>query len=431
MIHRSMAGIAAIAVLFSGLARAEDWPQYRGVGGSASSKSAGTPLEWGDGKNLSWKTDLPGPGSSSPIVVGERVFVTCYTGYGTPGATDDASKLKRHLICLSRATGRIDWSAAVDAVLPEDRFGGFITEHGYASSTPASDGENVYVFFGKSGVVAFDLTGKRLWQTSVGTESDKRGWGSGSSLVLYKNSVIVNASSESQSIRALDKKTGKEIWKAEAASLSLSFSSPTLVSAADGHAELVVAVPGEIWGLNPDNGKLVWYASVRLTGNVCPSVVAGDGVAYVTGGFESRGTVAVRIGGKNDVTSSHVLWAVNESSYVPSPLLLDGRLYWIDEKGIAVCLDATTGKLLGQQRLQLNGRGGNGRPVYASLVTVAGRFLAVTRKAGAIFLEADAHFKQLAQNTLTDESDFNATPAIADGHIFLRSNRALYCIGSK
>src|SRR5947209_18539583 len=287
----------ASAVAAPGLLRADDWRPFRGPGGSGVSRQGRVPDEWGDAKNLRWKAALPGPGSSSPVVVGGRVFVTCYTGYGTsaddPG---DPKQLTRHLLCLSRADGRTLWSAAVPAARPEDPYRGYLTEHGYASGTPASDGEAVYVFFGKSGVLAFDLNGKRLWQTSVGTESDQRRWGSGSSPVLYKTTVIVNAASESRSVRALDKATGKQVWKAEAEGLDLSFGTPALVELPGGRTELALAVPGELWGLNPDTGKLLWHAAVRMAGNVAPSAVAHDGVVYATGGFDGRGTVAVLAG---------------------------------------------------------------------------------------------------------------------------------------
>ena len=415
--------------LVSVKAIAEDWSQYRGPAG-AISPTKNIPTEWSDKKNVVWKADLPGPGSSSPIIVGDRVFITCYTGYGIPSG-GDPSKLKRHLICINRLTGKTEWATGIDAVLPEDPYRGYIMEHGYASSTPVSDGENVYVFFGKSGVVAYDLAGNKLWQTSVGIESDNRRWGSASSPLLYKNMVIVNASSESQSIRALDKKTGLEIWKAEGAVLSLSFSSPAILKMPDGHDELIIAAPGEIWGLNPDTGKLRWFAEVNLSGNVCPSVVVGDGIVFVTGGFQSKGTVAVRGGGKDNVTKTHIVWTSRESSYVPSPVLINGKLYWVDESARAVCLNAATGETVSQQRLTLNGNGKNGKPIYGSIVSVADKFILVTRNAGVLVLQGDSTFKTLITNKLPDESDFNATPAVANNQIFIRSNVAVYCIGSK
>lgn len=423
---RSLAFILSAAILPS-TTLAADWPQFRGADGAGIRADATIPLEWGSRKNIAWKADLPGGGSSSPIIVGDRVFVTCFTGAGEGSRQ---SSLKRHLVCLDRKTGKTLWSKSVDAVLPEDPYRGYLTEHGYASSTPASDGKSVYVFFGKSGVLAFDLAGKQLWRTSVGKESDNRGWGSGASPVLFKNLVIVNAASESRAVRALDKTTGQEVWKAEASRLDLSFGTPTLVTSKQGRTELILCVPGEVWALNPETGKLFWFASVRIEGNVSPSAVAGDGIVYVTGGFQGRGTVAIRTGGKGDVTGSHVLWSIRESSYVPSPILQDGKLYWVSEMGSALCVDAATGKTIYQEKLPLRGERG-GKPVYASLVLAQDRLIAVTRTSGTFVYATGPKFKVLARNSLEDTSDFNATPALADGQLVLRSNRSVYLLADQ
>ena len=253
--------IAVCTIVVNSLG-AEDWRRFRGPDGRGVRLESEAPLKWSDTEKLKWKAPLPGPGSSSPIVVGKRVFVTCYSGEG------DA--LKRHIVCVNRADGEPVWSKSIDAVQPEDGYRGYITEHGYASNTPVTDGERLYVFLGKSGVIAFDLDGNEAWRVSVGTESSNRRWGSAASLVLYKDTVIVNASEESQSIQALDKATGKQIWNAEAGSLELAYGTPTLVELEDGRPRLLIGVPSELWALNPDNGKLAWYAETNLTGNICP-----------------------------------------------------------------------------------------------------------------------------------------------------------------
>ena len=197
---------ATVVLILSRAAVAEDWTRFRGPNGTGISRDA-VPTTWNDSENLRWKTKLPGFGSSSPIVVGSRVFVTCYSGYGI-GERDAGrpATLKRYLLCINRETGAILWQQRVDAELPEDDFSGYLTEHGYASNTPTSDGQRVYVFFGKSGVLAFDMEGKQLWSAGVGKESSNRRWGSGASLILYQNAVIVNASEESNSIRASTKR---------------------------------------------------------------------------------------------------------------------------------------------------------------------------------------------------------------------------------
>ncbi|MGL4550464.1 MAG: PQQ-binding-like beta-propeller repeat protein, partial [Gemmataceae bacterium] len=245
---------------------AADWPAFRGPGAAASCDGP-APLALED-TTLRWKTPLPGPGSSSPVVSGDRVYVTCFTG------ADDPASLARHVLCLERATGKILWKDAVPAAR-DDEYRGYLAEHGYASSTPAADADGVYAFFGKSGVHAWDHAGKKLWKAEVGTRSDPKRWGSGTAVTLHRDLVVVNASSESRSVRALDRRTGKEVWKAEASGLALAFGTPVAVG-----DDLVLAVPGELWGLNGATGKLRWYAAIAPDGNVAPSIAAGGGMVF-------------------------------------------------------------------------------------------------------------------------------------------------------
>lgn len=288
--------------------------------------------------------------------------------------------------------------------------------------------------YGKTGVLAFDLDGNQLWKVNVGKESSNRRWGSSASLILYKDMLIVNASEESQSIRALDKLTGKEIWKAEASSLELSYGTPLLVPLDDNRKELVIGVPYEVWALNPDTGKLNWYAETGLDGNIAPSPVAADGIVYIFGGYRNTGSVAIRAGGKDNVTDTHVLWSSKDASYVPSPVIHKGKLYWVSDQGIALCADAKTGETIYRERLSRTGGSGGrrgGKPFYASVVLAGDKLICVSRKGGTFVLAAKPEFEQLAHNRFaSDHTDFNASPAISDGQIFLRSNRCLYCIES-
>jgi len=423
-----------LSIVLAHLATGADWPQYRGPMGNGISSEAKAPLEWNDTRNIKWKTALPGPGSSSPIVSGGCVFVTCYSGYGVgPEEPGKIENLKRHLLCLRLDDGKVVWSRSVNAALPEDAFGGMgITEHGYASNTPVADGQRIYVFFGKTGVLAFDFQGKELWRAEVGRESSNRRWGSSASLILYRDTVIVNASEESRSIRALDKMTGKEKWKAEAAGLELTYATPLVVDLSDGRKELVIGVPNEAWGLNPDTGKLVWYAATGLSGNVVPSPVAQDGIVYLMGGYPGQQTVAIRAGGKGDVTKSHILWSSRVSSYIPSPVLCNGNLYWVNDMGLANCAEAMTGKSVYREKLPRVAGAKSGKPYYASVVWVKDRLYAVSRTGDTCVLPAKPSFEVLAHNPLaSDTSDFNASPAISNGKILLRSNRFLYCIAEE
>jgi outer membrane protein assembly factor BamB len=419
--HRVSQGVLPLLLLLVCGARvppsaAADWPRFRGPDGLAISPDTDIPIEWGDKKNLKWARELPGQGFSSPIVVGDSVFVTCYSGGGR-----DLTTLKRYLVAVDRRTGEILWSKMIPAVLPEFRSGGGFAHHGYASSSPVSDGESVFVLFGTTGVLAFDLKGNQLWQQSVGTETNAR-FGSGSSPILYADLVIVTAGAESESIRALNKKTGKEVWKAPANSLAECYGTPLIVKNKEGEDELVISVPYEVWGLNPKTGKLKWYAGTQVDGNVCTSLIAEDGIVYAVGG-RNGGRTAVKVGGKGDVTKTNVLWSKRGGSYVPSPVLHKGYLYWVDQRGVATCVDAKTGNEMARERL--------GGDFYASLVLVKDRLYAVSRFNGTYVLEASPKLTQIAHNRLADGSDFSGSPAVSGGQLVLRSDKYLYCIAAK
>ena len=399
-----------------------DWSRFRGPNGSAVSDARGLPEKWSAESGIAWKTPLPGPGSSSPIVVGDRIFVTCFSGYGSDrGKPGEITDLKRHLLCVSLKDGSVTWDQAVEAKQPEDGYSGFIRDHGYATSTPASDGERVFVFYGKTGVLAYDLTGKELWRTNVGSGSAQNNWGSGSSPILYRDLVIVNAAAESKALIALDKKTGQQVWKTEAKSLYGSWSTPVLVDAPKGKTELALNAPYEVWGFDPDNGEFLWFADGIADQTICGSLVARDGIVYAVGG-RSGSAVAVRSGGRDEVTKTHTVWKKSLSSYVPSPVLAGDRILSVNEHGVLGCLSVKDGESLFQQRL--SGAGG----VYASPVVADGRAYVVTRQNGTFVISMTGTGEVLEQNKLDDESDFNASPAIADGKLLLRSNRFLYCV---
>ena len=398
--------------------------RFRGTDGSGSSANVDIPTKWSAQSNLKWKAEIPGAGSSTPIVVGDRVYVTCYSGYGTDlNSAGNSKSLARHLIALDLNTGKEIWTASVVNTSTEDQFQGFLTEHGYATSTPTSDGENIYAFFGKSGVFAFDKQGKQLWNTSVGTESGSRHWGSSASLIGYKNLIIVNAADESQTIYGLNRQTGEVVWKAEAAGLENTFCTPLLITIGD-RTELVIAVPWEIWGLDPETGKLLWYVETDLDSNVCPSVIAKDGIVYAMGG-RTGGSIAVRAGGKGDVAKTHVLWKGTATSYVPSPVIHKDRLYWVNDRGIALCANAKTGELVYQERIAASG---TGRLFYASVSLINNKLYAVSRHGGTFIYETGDKFTQITNNKHMDETAFNASPVITGNHLLLRSNSHIYCI---
>ena len=404
--------VVLFCIVPASLLQAADWPRFRGPMGNGISSDSRIPTEWSDTKNLKWKLAMPGAGFSSPIVVGDFVFVTCYSG-----AERDLTKLKRHLVCVDRRKGKIAWSKVVPSSVPERRGPRFGTSHGFASHTPVSDGKRVYVMFGNTGVLAFDLKGKPLWQKSVGSDNAAM-FGSGASPILYKDKLIVTAASESQTIRAFDKKTGKQLWKA-AGSLSRCYSTPVIGKTAKGEDELLLSLDYEVWSLNPKTGKLKWYAETKVDTNACPSLVVDGGIVYVIGGRSGR-RAAIRLGGKGDVTKTNVIWSMAGGSYVPSPVLHKGHLYWINDRGIAYCVDVKTGKEVARKRI--------GGRYYASLVLIGNKLYAVSRFTGTYVLEATPKLTQVAHNKLPDKSDFSGSPAVSDGQLILRSDKYLYCI---
>jgi outer membrane protein assembly factor BamB len=316
----------------------------------------------------------------------------------------------------------------VECTAPEDPWRGYIREHGYASSTPICDGKLVYVFFGKTGVLAFDLEGHEIWRKNLGTESSNRKWGSAASPILYGNLLLVNASEESRTIYALDKTTGKEVWKIETDKTELTYNTPALVNLSNGAQEMVIAVPNEVWGFNPDTGDCTWWATTELRGNISPSVLGGEDVVYVFGGYPKIRSTAIRAGGKQDVTDTHTLWTSDDASYVPSPVEHDGHLYWVNERGLAYCMEAETGKVVYKEKLEAKGT----MSFYASVVLANDKLYAVSRKSGTFVLAAKPTFELISHNLFdADTSDFNGSPAVSHGRLFLRSNKKLYCIKGK
>ncbi|MCP4783331.1 MAG: PQQ-binding-like beta-propeller repeat protein [Fuerstiella sp.] len=407
-----------ITLAASSTVPAADWNRFRGSDGQGVADST-VRLRWDAEKNPAWSLDLPGAGSSSPIVVGNRIFVTCYSG-------DDNVDSQRHLVCVDADSGKQLWQDSISGPEREDAYRGYLTEHGYASGTPVSDGKNVYCFFGKAGAVGWTVDGKKLWQKDLGQMSSNRRWGSGSSPVLFGNTLIVNASEESRAIFGLNAADGKELWKAEYDGLELCFATPVLVPGEGDVMEAVISMPGEVWGLNADNGKLRWFSEIGNGGNVTPGVVIGEAAFYTFGGHPQQQTNAIKRGGRRNVTDSHGLWQSRDSSYVATPLLHDNHLYWVTDRGQAFSVDATTGETV--TRTRLTGLQSGGRPVYASPVKAGAHIFVVTRRSGTYVFEANPEMKQVSKNAALDDTDFNGTPAVADGRMYLRSNKTLYCI---
>lgn len=395
-----------------------DWAQFRGPDGQGQSDTKGLPLQWNSSENIAWQIELPGPGASSPIVFDDHIYLTCYSGFFVPGQPEgNQSDLKRHLICLNRKDGSSVWQKAIAAKLPEEER---IRDHGFAANTPAADSDRVYCFFGKTGVFAFDHNGKQLWQTDVGSKT--HGWGTSASPVLYKDLVFINASVESDSLVALDRKSGKERWRAEG--IKEAWNTPVIVKNVNGEPELVIATQGSIQSFEPETGKQLWTCATDIGWYMVPSIVAHDGIIYCLGGRSGVASLAVRTGGKGDVTKSHRLWTSLKGSNVSSPVIHDGHIYWMnDNHEIAYCAKAETGDIVYEQRINRAGQ------VYASPLLADGRIYYLTREGKAFVVAANPKFEQLATNDLNDGSLFNGSFAVDGSRLLVRSDKYLYSIG--
>ena len=459
------------------------WPDFRGPDRNGVASTGKPPLEWSSEQNLKWKTELPGAGSSSPIVIGDRVLLTCYSGYGKAAENHgDKAKLVQHVVCVARKTGKLLWNTKIACPLDKDARQVIIQEHGFASPTPITDGRRVFAYFGKTGLVALDLEGEILWKTSLGVvpkDGPKASngvvrngktlslrWGAAATPVLHDGLVIVNASEESNSIRALDAKTGELVWKLDSPNLEGSAASP-MIAGKGKDSVLVVVLAGEVWGLAPKSGKRIWRINTATRGGMSPMPVADERHVYCFGGggkaFAVRfGSAAGDANGKQTddakkteqsskdksersgakaaaageaeakagdgadqsklANQPRVTW-MSANLDIPSPLLHDGRLFLVRTRGTGLVLDARNGKVLFEERL--DGRTGS---IYASPVLADGRLYVVSRKRGVFVYSAKTKPELLARNVLDDDSQFNASPAIVGKALYLRSDRFLYCI---
>jgi outer membrane protein assembly factor BamB len=407
------AGWSAIAFFtLVGVVSGGEWPAFRGPHGNGVADETELPLKWSATENIAWKVPLPGPGASSPIVWGDRVFVTAFTG-------TRASEIVRHVLCFDRGTGAKRWQKDYAAPLPENDFAKQIRQHGLTTNTPATDGKRVFVYFGRGGLFALDLDGNPLWQADLGEGFNV--YGSGASPLLDGDRVIINACAESRQLVALDQATGKMLWKSHIDGMC--WSTPIVVEPAPGKKEVLLNSGGGLYGHDVETGKQLWNVDIVATYNGTTPVVKDD-IAYVMNqGVGEKEFVAVRGGGRGDVSKSHVLWTQNVGAAYTSPLVVGDRLFFFG--GQVHCLRARDGQVL--NRVRLDGT----QSIYGSPIVAGDRLLLFTRSNGAYIVSADDKLQVLAHNTLGDESAFNASPALVGGQIFVRSDQNLYCIGRK
>ena len=408
------------------------WPAWRGPSRTGSAAFGNPPTLWSETKNVRWKKAMPGLGLSSPIVWGDRLFVT--TAVPTGEKVDDAPPAGRgdgippdqvlsyEVHALDRADGSTVWQRSVRMEAPHE---GTHPDGAWATGSPVTDGEVLIAFFGSRGLYAFDLDGEELWRRDFGDMRTRLGFGEGSSPALAGDRVFVIWDHEDESfIVALDKMTGEEIWRRPREE-DTAWTTPLVVEHG-GRAQVITSATHRIRSYDVDTGDLIWETT-GMTVNAIPSPVYAEGVVYLTSGFRGSKLLAVRLdGARGDITGTeNVLWSVDrDTPYVPSPLLHDGVIYFTKvNRGILSAFDAATGEALYQ-----NQRLGAVRNIYASPVGVGDRVYFASRDGEFLVAKAGPTFEVLAENELDDR--FDASPAIVGDVIYLRGRRNLYCIAA-
>ena len=433
----SLALIAVFSLTTAG--SAANWPQWRGPDGSGISNEKNLPAEWAPTKNIKWKTPIAGRGHSSPIVWGNRIFVTtAVEGDVVEGAKavkhvsegkeflhpDSIGADRKHtfkVIALNRDSGKILWEAVAWEGTPYDNRH---RKSSYAASTPATDGKFVFAFFGTEGLYAYDFNGKLAWKAQLG-HLGTVGMGTGTSPILYENLVIVQCDEEEGAasfIVALDKKTGKEVWRTPR-KVQVSWSTPLLVKTAT-RAELIASGTEQVISYDPATGKELWHHK-GVESNAIPSPVANSEMVFLVAGFPAKIALAIKLGGSGDLTGTpSVPWKYAKgTAYVPSPILYGDYLYLTTDRGILTCIDAKTGEVKYE-----GGRIPIPATFTASPVAFEGKILMTSEDGDTFIVKAGPKHEILGTNSIGEA--VYASPAIADGRIFIRGEKNLYCIGS-
>ena len=405
--------VTALALILApGVAHAEDWPGWRGPRTDGTVTDTGFPLSWSATNNVKWKLELPGTGHSSPIVSNGKVFVA---------GCVEADKT-RVLYCADRATGKLLWTKTAVVSELEKKHG----ENSWASSTPAADGERVYItFLDKSQlrVFCFDHDGKLLWDKTPGEFYSMHGFCSPP--MLYSDLLIVNADQDAPSgkkayIVALDKRTGAERWRIDRPNRLRSYCPPVVIEVA-GKKQMVLTGSKCVTSYDPDTGKQLWIID-GPTEQFVSSMVLHNGVLLMTAGFPVYWVMAIDPSGTGNVTKSHVLWSKkNEGGYVPSPVAHDGKLFLVDDKGLASCWDVKTGKQHWQEQLSRSKH-------HASAVAADGRIYFVSDEGVTFVVKASDEYELLAKNPLGEK--VYSSPAFSNGEIFIRGAKHLWCVST-
>jgi len=427
-----------VSAFYSPATAASNWPQWRGPDGQGVSAEKDLPVEWTNTTNVKWKTTLPGRGVSSPIVWGDRIFLTT----SIEGAVIEGAKAVKHMdegkefkhpdsvggdrshtlkvLCIDRDSGKILWErTAYEGRVYDDRH----KKNAYASATPVTDGKNVYAFFGSEGLYSYDYKGNPVWKQSFGGIATL-GMGTAASPVLFQDLVILQCdedAGEKSFIVAVNKNTGKEVWR-RPRKVQASWATPILVRGT-ARTELITSGNELVISYDPATGKEYWTCK-GLESNAIPTPVAGHNMVFISAGYPAKRTIAIRLGGTGDLTNTpNIVWKYEKgTAYVPSPILYGDYVYLTTDRGILTCLDAKTGEVKYE-----GGRVPVPATFTASPVAFEGKILLTSELGETFVVKAGLKHEVLRTNSI-DEPVY-ASPAISDGKIFIRGEKNLYCIG--
>jgi outer membrane protein assembly factor BamB len=439
----SLAMVCGIFLLWTGafgFARLKgEWPYWRGL--AADGMAVGdAPLHWSDTQNIRWKTEIPGRGSSSPVIWGDQIFLTTAIKKGAssepaPDATP-APKMRGlttagpqvehsfEVLSIDRKTGKVQWQRTATTGVPHE---GFHPTYGsFASNSPVTDGKHVYAFFGSRGVYCYDMKGKLIWKKDFNIQMRMRmAFGEGMAPVISGERLILVFDHEGSSFMVvLDKNTGKEIWRVDRDEKS-NWAAPLVVDF-KGRKQIIVSAVNKVRSYDFDNGKLIWECG-GLGNNTIPHPVVQDDLVFVMSGYTNPKLMAIRLGREGDLTGTDaIVWSQTKgNSYTASPVIYDNKLYVLTDSGMISCYNARSGEPYYQQvRLPKT------YSFKASPVGANGKLYLASENDDVVVIRMGEKFEVLATNTLTDQM-FVATPAIAGGEIFLRSQNRLYCIHEK
>ena len=429
--------VAVLTPFSSDAAPKNNWTQWRGPEGNGISVETNLPAEWSDTKNIKWKVPIAGRGHSSPVVWDNRIFLTTdIEGEVVPGAKAvehiDSGKPFKHpdsvgadrkhsfkVLCIDRATGKTVWEkTAYEGTVYDDRH----RKSSFASPTPATDGTYVFAYFGTEGLYCYDFNGKQIWKVMPGSIATF-GMGTGTSPVLFEDAVILQCdedNGEKSFIVALDKKTGKELWKTPR-KVQASWSTPLIVRYGQ-RTELITSGNELIISYDPKTGKELWRTKGHSS-NAIATPLAGNGMVFVYAGFPVKKTLAITLGGSGDLSDTKsIVWQYEKgTAYVPSSILYGEYLYLLSDRGIITCVEAKTGKLIYE-----GGRIPIPATFTASPVAFDGKILLTSEDGDTFVIKAGPKHEVIATNSIGEP--VYASPAISDGMIFIRGERNLYCI---